>query len=105
MHGLAPLVYDLTLMLGVAGIVVLLFQRIHQPVVLGYLVAGVLIGPHVLPFIINGILVAILFTVVDHLLSPRLNMLFSFKHADLPSYGRATRTPAVFIIWLVSMIN
>lgn len=46
MHELAPLILDLTIMLGVAGIVVLLFQRIKQPVVLGYLVAGMIIGPH-----------------------------------------------------------
>ncbi len=46
MHELAPLILDLTIMLGVAGVVVLLFQRIKQPVVLGYLVAGMLIGPY-----------------------------------------------------------
>ena len=46
MHELAPLISDLTIMLGVAAIVVLLFQRIKQPVVLGYLVAGMLIGPY-----------------------------------------------------------
>ncbi|VVC75823.1 Inner membrane protein YbaL [Aquicella siphonis] len=45
MHDLAPLIHDLAIMLGVAGFVVLLFQRIHQPVVLGYLVAGMLVGP------------------------------------------------------------
>ncbi|MBX3709711.1 MAG: cation:proton antiporter [Gammaproteobacteria bacterium] len=45
MNELAPLIHDLTIMLGIAGIVVLLFQRIHQPVVLGYLVAGMIIGP------------------------------------------------------------
>lgn len=50
MHEIAPLIYDLALMLGVAGIVVLLFQRIHQPVVLGYLVAGVILGPHTPPY-------------------------------------------------------
>lgn len=49
MHELAPLIYDLTLMLSVAGLVVLLFQRIHQPVVLGYLVAGMLLGPYTPP--------------------------------------------------------
>src|SRR5689334_20272880 len=46
MHDLAPLILDLTIMLGVAAAVVLLFQRIKQPVVLGYLVAGMLIGPY-----------------------------------------------------------
>jgi K+:H+ antiporter len=45
MHDLAPLIHDLAIMLGVAGLVVILFQRIHQPVVLGYLVAGMIIGP------------------------------------------------------------
>lgn len=49
MHALAPLIYDLTIMLGVAGVVVLLFQRIHQPVVLGYLVAGMILGPNTPP--------------------------------------------------------
>lgn len=49
MHELAPLIYDLAIMLGVAGIVILLFQRIHQPVVLGYLIAGIIIGPYTPP--------------------------------------------------------
>ena len=49
MHELAPLIYDLAIMLGVAAIVVIIFQRIHQPVILGYLVAGIIIGPHTPP--------------------------------------------------------
>src|SRR3990167_9427739 len=50
MHELAPLISDLAIMLMVAGIVVLIFQRIHQPVVLGYLVAGMIIGPFTPPY-------------------------------------------------------
>src|SRR3990167_9118684 len=50
MHDLAPLISDLAIMLMVAGIVVLLFQRIHQPVVLGYLVAGMIVGPYTPPY-------------------------------------------------------
>lgn len=49
MHELAPLIYDLAVMLGLAGIVVLIFQRIRQPVVLGYLVAGMIVGPYTPP--------------------------------------------------------
>ncbi|MBL0337618.1 MAG: hypothetical protein IPP67_00080 [Rhodospirillaceae bacterium] len=45
MHDLAPLIRDLAVMLGVAGITTLLFQKIRQPLVLGYLVAGIIIGP------------------------------------------------------------
>lgn len=49
MHELAPLIQDLAVILGVAGIITLIFQRIHQPVVLGYLVAGIIIGPYTPP--------------------------------------------------------
>jgi CPA2 family monovalent cation:H+ antiporter-2 len=37
---------DLALILCVAGVTTLIFQRLRQPVVLGYLVAGLLLGPH-----------------------------------------------------------
>ncbi len=52
MHDLAPLIRDLTLMLCVAGITTLLFQKIRQPVVLGYLVAGLIIGPYTPPYLL-----------------------------------------------------
>lgn len=45
MH-LAPLIRDLAVILGIAGLVSLVFHRIRQPVVLGYLIAGFIIGPH-----------------------------------------------------------
>jgi CPA2 family monovalent cation:H+ antiporter-2 len=46
MHDLAPIIKDLAVILGVAGFVTLLFQYIRQPVILGYLVAGFIVGPH-----------------------------------------------------------
>lgn len=46
----APLIKDLAIMLSLAGIVTILFQRIHQPVVLGYLIAGIILGPHTPPY-------------------------------------------------------
>lgn len=49
MHELAPIILDLAVILGVAGIVTLLFQKIQQPVVLGYLVAGMILGPYTPP--------------------------------------------------------
>ena len=36
-----------TIVLCVAGVTTVLFQRLHQPVVLGYILAGLVIGPHV----------------------------------------------------------
>ena len=37
----------LVVVLGVAGLTSVLFQKLRQPVVLGYLIAGLIIGPHV----------------------------------------------------------
>ena len=42
---IAPLVKDLSLVLGVSGLMTLLFQKIKQPVVLGYLISGILLSP------------------------------------------------------------
>ena len=50
MHELAPLIKDLAIMLGIASVVVLLFQRIRQPVIFGYIIAGVIIGPYTPPY-------------------------------------------------------
>ncbi len=46
MAALSTLIQDLALMLIVAGIVTLLFKRLKQPLVLGYIVAGFLVSPH-----------------------------------------------------------
>lgn len=43
---LYPLISDLGLILMTAGVAVLLFRRIKQPLVLGYLIAGFLAGNH-----------------------------------------------------------
>lgn len=45
-HHLYPLISDLGLILMTAGVAVLLFKLIKQPLVLGYLIAGFLAGPH-----------------------------------------------------------
>src|SRR3954466_2267097 len=43
---LYPLISDLGLILMTAGVAVLLFKKIKQPLVLGYLIAGFLAGNH-----------------------------------------------------------
>lgn len=50
MHEVAPIIKDLAIMLGIAGIVTVIFQKIRQPVILGYIIAGVIIGPHTPPY-------------------------------------------------------
>ena len=46
MSEIPVLVKDLTLILIVAGFVTLIFKRLKQPLVLGYIVAGFLVSPH-----------------------------------------------------------
>lgn len=46
MSELAPLISDLAIILVSAGIMTLIFKRLKQPLVLGYIVAGFLAGPH-----------------------------------------------------------
>jgi CPA2 family monovalent cation:H+ antiporter-2 len=45
-HGAPEFLRALTIVLGVAAVVTVVFQRLRQPVVLGYLLAGLIIGPH-----------------------------------------------------------
>lgn len=49
MSDLAPLISDLALILICAGIMTLVFKKLKQPLVLGYVVAGFLASPH-MPF-------------------------------------------------------
>ncbi len=41
---------DLAVVMLVAGLVTIIFHRFKQPVVLGYIIAGVIIGPHTPPY-------------------------------------------------------
>ena len=47
MSHVPSLISDLSVILIAAGLVTLLFKRLKQPVVLGYIVAGLLAGPAV----------------------------------------------------------
>ncbi|KAF2409020.1 cation:proton antiporter [Pseudomonas antarctica] len=49
MHAIS-FIQDLAVIMLVAGFVTILFHRLKQPVVLGYIVAGFIIGPHTPPF-------------------------------------------------------
>lgn len=47
MSEVAPLISDLAFILVVAGLVTIIFKWLKQPVILGYIVAGILAGPFV----------------------------------------------------------
>jgi len=46
MHGLDSLILDLTLILVAAAVITVVFKKLKQPVVLGYIVVGILISPN-----------------------------------------------------------
>ena len=52
MAELPNLIKDLALILSVAGLVTLLFKKLKQPLVLGYIVAGFLVSPH-MPYLMS----------------------------------------------------
>lgn len=49
MHAIS-FIQDLAVIMLIAGVVTIIFHRLKQPVVLGYIVAGFIIGPHTPPF-------------------------------------------------------
>ncbi len=49
MH-LADFLQDLAIIMMVAGLVTIIFHQLKQPVVLGYILSGVILGHHILPF-------------------------------------------------------
>ncbi len=50
MHHAIDFIQDLAVIMLLAGIVTVIFHRFKQPVVLGYILAGVIIGPYTPPF-------------------------------------------------------
>ena len=80
MH-LDNLIYDLALILIVASIVTLIFKKIKQPVVLGYIVAGFLISPNFtyLPTVVESADIHVWANIGVVFLMFGLGLEFSFK--------------------------
>ena len=81
MSELPHLITDLALILVVAGIVTILFKRLKQPLVLGYVVAGFLVSPN-MPYIMSVVDIADIHTWADigvMFLLFSLGLDFSFK--------------------------
>ena len=51
-NNIPELIQALALILVVAGLVTLLFKKLRQPLVLGYIVAGFLVSPH-MPYVMS----------------------------------------------------
>lgn len=97
MDHLQPLIADLALILILAGIVTLLFKRLRQPVVLGYIVAGFLASPnfHYLPSIVDAANIDIWGQIGIIILLFTLGLEFNFK--KLLNVGGTAFTTALTI--------
>lgn len=97
MEGLQPLIIDLALILILAGIVTLLFKKLRQPVVLGYIVAGFLASPnfHYLPSIADAESIDIWAQIGIIVLLFTLGLEFNFK--KLLNVGGTAFTTALTI--------
>lgn len=105
MQHLPTMIYDLALILGVAGLVTLLFKKLNQPLVLGYLVAGFLVGPKTpfLPTVVGGESITLWAEIGVIFLLFALGLEFGFKKL-LRTGGTASFT-AVFEISLMVLFG
>lgn len=99
MGHLPKLIADLALILGAGAVTTLLFRRLKQPLVLGYIIAGFLVGPHVsiVPTVIDEENVKILAEIGVIFLLFSLGLEFSFKKL-LRVGGAASITAVVEIV-------
>lgn len=104
MGHLPKLIEDLALILIVAAITTLLFRRIKQPLVLGYIIAGVLVGPYLslTPTVADTENVETLAEIGVIFLLFSLGLEFSFKKL-MRVGGSASITAFVEIIFITIM--
>jgi len=103
MGHLPKLIEDLALILIVAAITTLLFRRIKQPLVLGYIIAGFLVGPHLslTPSVVDTANVKTLADIGVIFLLFSLGLEFSFK--KLMRVGGAASITAFVEIFFITI--
>src|SRR6476620_6726588 len=101
MGHLPKLIEDLALILITGALVTLLFRRIKQPLVLGYIIAGFLVGPyfHITPTVADLDNVDILAEIGVIFLLFSLGLEFSFKKL-MKVGGSASITALVEIVFI-----
>lgn len=99
---LPVLITDLGLILAAAGITTLLFKRIKQPIVLGYILAGLLVGPHIhfIPTVTDNESVHIWAEIGVIFLLFSLGLEFSFKKL-VKVGGSASITAIVEVVFML----
>ena len=102
MDNLAPLIADLALILICAGIMTLVFKKLKQPLVLGYIVAGFIASPHftLTPSVIDTASIHVWSEIGVIFLLFALGLEFSFKKI-MKAGGPAIITTLVIIFGMI----
>ena len=105
MGHLPHLITDLALILGAAAISTLIFKWLKQPLVLGYIIAGFIVGPyfHFTPTVVDKGNVETLAEIGVIFLLFSLGLEFSFKKL-IRVGGSASITALVEIVFIFSVI-
>ena len=99
-HGLLTAI---TIVLCVAAVMTVVFQRLRQPVVLGYLLAGLIVGPHIpIPLIADRAIIQTLSELGVILLMFALGLEFSLRKlvAVGPTAGLTAIIQSSIMVWL-----
>src|SRR5712691_6390084 len=99
---------SLTVVLAVAAVTTVVFQRLRQPVVLGYIIAGLIVGPHVpIPLVADPNVVQTLSELGVILLMFSLGLEFSLRKlmAVGPTAGLTALLQSSLMVWLGSTIG
>jgi len=103
MQGAHHFLLALTVVLGVAAVTTVLFQRLRQPVVLGYILAGLIVGPHVpIPLVADRDTVQTLSELGVILLMFALGLEFSLRKLARvgPTAGITAVVQSSIMVWL-----
>lgn len=101
-HHLPFLITDLALILGAALVATLIFKKLRQPLVLGYIIAGLLVGPEInfIPTVVDQASIKIWAQIGVIFLLFSLGLEFSFKKL-MRVGGTASVTALVEIVAVV----
>ncbi len=108
MHGAHELLTAITVVLCVAAVTTVVFQRLRQPVVLGYLLAGLIVGPHIpIPLIADRAIIQTLSELGVILLMFTLGLEFSVQKLVQvgPTAGLTAIIQSSIMVWLGFMVG
>ena len=94
---------SLTIVLAVAAVTTVVFQWLRQPVVLGYIIAGLIVGPHLpIPLVADPVVVQTLSELGVILLMFSIGLEFSFRKlaAVGPTAGLTALLETSLMVWL-----